>query len=161
VFAITRQGSAERQLLACSCVLIATWNLNNRAGKRRFRPEAARAIAALGADVVVLTEYYPRQYHNSFQESLSDFGWPYSLASESVDEVANRVLIVSRVALEPFHIALPEFDRQFPSNILAVTIPAARLRMLGLRIPAYNNREDRPLVLRSWDWLGTHFGRTQ
>jgi hypothetical protein len=44
---------------------IATWNLNHRCGKTRFRPEAVNAIAALQADVVVLTEYYPQKRDNA------------------------------------------------------------------------------------------------
>jgi hypothetical protein len=31
----------------------------------RFRPEAVNAIAALQADVVVLTEYYPQKRDNA------------------------------------------------------------------------------------------------
>ena len=33
---------------------IATWNLNNRVGKTRFRLDAAEAAIALGVDVLVL-----------------------------------------------------------------------------------------------------------
>ena len=43
-------------------MLIATWNLNNRVGKVRFRPEAASAAIALGADVLVFNEYYPKDH---------------------------------------------------------------------------------------------------
>src|SRR5262249_29552036 len=39
-------------------MLIAVWNLNHRTGKMPFFIEAVDAIAALQADVVVLTEYY-------------------------------------------------------------------------------------------------------
>jgi endonuclease/exonuclease/phosphatase family metal-dependent hydrolase len=134
-------------------MLIATWNLNHRAGTRRFRLEAVNAIAALQADVMVLTEYYPQEHHSAFCANLSDAGWPYSLASETEGEVANRVLIASRLPLEPLVITPPTFDRQFPPNILSVTIPTARLRLIGLRIPAYNTAKDRPYVLAAWDWL--------
>ena len=114
-------------------MLIATWNVNHRFGKTRFRPEAVNAIAALQADVVVLTEYYPRNHHIAFWANLADAGWPYSIASESVGDIANRVLIASRFPLEPLAITPPTFDCEFPSNILSVTIPAARLRLVGVR----------------------------
>jgi len=135
-------------------VLIATWNLNHRIGKTRFRPEAARAIATLQADTVMLTEYYPQDHQNAFRAELTNAGWPHMLASENVGEIANRILIVSRFALEPFPLSLPQFDRQFPSNILCVTVPKVGVRVLGLRIPAYA-RKDRPCLLLAWDWLET------
>ena len=94
-------------------VLIATWNLNHRVGKTRFRAEAVNAVAALQADVVVLTEYYPgyypRDYESIFRADLSKAGW-HLRASEIVGEIANRVLIASRFALEPFPLRLPDFS---------------------------------------------------
>lgn len=73
-------------------MLIVTWNLNHRCGRTRFRPEAVKAIAALQADVVVLTEYYPKRHHSAFCANLFDAGWPYLLASSEIDgEIANRV----------------------------------------------------------------------
>ena len=133
-------------------LIVATWNLNHRIGRTRFRAEAVNVIAALQADVVVLTEYYPRDHESVFRADLSNAGWPYLLASENVGEIANRILIASRLLLEPFPLPLPDFDRQFPPNILCATIPAAGLRVLGVRIPAYI-RKDKPLILPSWDWL--------
>jgi hypothetical protein len=34
-------------MLAMAALSVATWNLNNRAGKRQFRPETADAAIAL------------------------------------------------------------------------------------------------------------------
>jgi endonuclease/exonuclease/phosphatase family metal-dependent hydrolase len=136
-------------------MLIATWNVNHRTGKTRFRLDAVNAIVALQADVVVLTEYYPQKHHIAFCTNLSDAGWPYFLTSpEIVGEIANRVLIASRLPIEPLAISLPTFDRQFPPNILAVMIPTTRLRIIGLRIPAYEGK-DRTYILAAWDWLET------
>ena len=103
---------------------------------------------------MVLTEYYPQDHQNAFWAELTNAGWPHVLASENVGEIANRILIVSRFALEPSPLPLPQFDRQFPSNILCVTVPKAGVRVLGLRIPAYA-RKDRPCLLLAWDWLET------
>ena len=132
--------------------IVATWNLNHRIGRTRFRAEAVNVIAALQADVVVLTEYYPGDHESVFRADLSNAGWPYLIASENVGEIANRILIASRFSLEPFPLPFPDFDRQFPPNILCVTIPAAGIRVLGIRIPAYIG-EDKPYISRSWDWL--------
>jgi hypothetical protein len=55
-------------------MLIATWNLNNRVGKVRFRPEAASAAIALGADVLVFNEYYPQEHEPTFVRTLHDAG---------------------------------------------------------------------------------------
>jgi len=145
-------GQKETAMNGTGPLLIATWNVNHRVGKTRFRPEAVSAIAALKAAVVVLTEYYPQEHHDAFRANLSDAGWPHSIASETNGYIANRVLIASRLPLEPLAIALPTFDREFPPNILSVTIPAARLRLIGLRIPAYTAK-DRPSLVAAWDWL--------
>src|SRR5262249_41936353 len=102
-------------------MLIAVWNLNHRTGKMPFFIEAVDAIAALQADVVVLTEYYPKGHHDAFCAKLSATGWPYWIVSDEIDgEIANRVLIASRSPLESAPVTLPTFDRQFPPNILAV-----------------------------------------
>ena len=52
-------------------------------------------------------------------------------------EVANRVLIASRLPLAPMNIKLPTFDQQFPPNLLGVRIPSLGLSVLGIRVPAY------------------------
>src|SRR5581483_10279796 len=54
---------------------IATWNLNHRVGRVRFRPEAAQAIVELDADVIVLTEFYPQQHEGLFRAVLEAAGW--------------------------------------------------------------------------------------
>jgi Endonuclease/Exonuclease/phosphatase family len=65
---------------------------------------------------------------------------------------ASLSLIASRLPLEPYPLLLPEFDKQFLSNILSVAIPVAGIRVIGLRIPAYTGK-DRLCLLRAWDWL--------
>jgi Endonuclease/Exonuclease/phosphatase family len=133
---------------------LVTWNLNNRVGKVRFRPEAARAAAALGADLLVLTEYFPRQHHWQFCQTLAEAGFVNQLLSNQPSEIANRVLIASRFPMERDGLALPVFDEQFPANTLAVRLPNLGLRILGLRVPAYSG-EQRELRIRAWEWLET------
>lgn len=75
---------------------IATWNLNNRVGKVRFRPEAAAASMALDVDLLVLTEFYPQQHESRFREALAQAGWEHQLMSRDTGAIANRVLLASR-----------------------------------------------------------------
>jgi len=97
---------------------------------------------------VVLTEYYPQDRRSAFCATLSDSGWPYSLVSETDGEIANRVLIASRLPLEQVAVALPTFDREFPPNILSVTIPAARLRLIGLMSRGITGSSCKPISAR-------------
>ncbi len=133
-------------------VRLATWNLNNRVGKVRFRPEAANAAAALNADAIVLTEYYPQRHHRQFCRVLADSGLKYRVLSTKPAEIANRTLIVSRFPMVRDDLALPAFDNQFPANTVAAIIPSFGLRILGLRVPAYLPKQ-RDLLLKSWAWL--------
>jgi len=133
-------------------MLIATWNLNNRVGKTRFRHDAAGAVAALQAAVVVLSEYYPREQHERFLANLEAAGYPYSLASDNHGEIANRILIASRFAIKKLPLETPAFDRQFPSNILSVSVADTGVQLLGIRIPAYGPSK-RAQLCAAWDWL--------
>lgn len=102
---------------------IAVWNLNNRVGRVPFRADAADAAIALDADVYVFNEYYPQAHEIAFRRTLADAGWQHQALSCDTGEKANRVLIVSRTQLAPLPLKLPDFDRQFPSNLLGVHLP--------------------------------------
>ncbi len=129
---------------------IATWNLNHRVGKTRFKPEAANATSTLPCDLVILTEYYPRAAHDDFVGTLGAGGFTYHLISREPSEVANRVLIASRVPIEKVDLSLPTFDEQFPANVLAVRV--GELTIIGIRVPWYE-KEKLPRVQLAWDWL--------
>ncbi len=131
---------------------IATWNLNHRVGKVRFRPEAANAAVALGADVLVLTEFYPQEHESRFRDVLRSGGLSEQVMSEQPTEVANRILIASRLPLAPLTIEGPTFDQQFPANIAAVSLPSVGLSIVGVRVPAYAAKES-AFLHQAWDWL--------
>lgn len=133
---------------------IATWNLNNRVGKVRFRPEAANAAMALGVDVLVFTEFYPQLHEKQFRDTLSSAGWTEQLMSPTPTEVANRILIASKLPVMPLQIEFPAFDQQFPANLAAVSIPSIGLSVVGVRVPAYSALES-SLLRQAWDWLET------
>ena len=77
---------------------IATWNLNHRVGKVRFRPEAAGAAAHSSAP---MSWRSPSTSHRTITRLLS--GDP--------SERSNRVLVVSRIPIDEDDIELPRFDR--------------------------------------------------
>src|SRR5438094_2069944 len=131
---------------------LATWNLNNRVGKVRFRTEAADAALALDADVVVLTEYFPHDQREAFGRTLAVGCLVHQMLTREPPERANRILIASREPLVPDPLPLPDFDHQFPANLPAVGVPSLGLRVLGVRVPSYGP-EQRVLLTKSWDWL--------
>ncbi len=133
-------------------MILGTWNINNRVGKKKFRLEAAYASVAINADVLVLTEFYPRDHEEHFRSVLSTAGWPYQLISAEPPEIANRVLIVSKLPIIALPLDLPLFDHQFPANLLAISIPSVSLNVLGIRVPAYSGKTATYLS-KAWDWL--------
>jgi hypothetical protein len=132
-------------------MLICSWNLNNRVGYVPFRPEAAQAVAALDADVIVLNEFYPAGREAAFRQVLSDGGWTHQLMSPDTGAKANRVLIASRLPFQDSGMAHPDFDTQFPANVAAARFENG-LTLVGLRIPAYTGA-DLPLTTKAWDWV--------
>ncbi len=131
---------------------VATWNLNNRVGSVRFRPEAAAAACSLDADVIAFTEYYPQQHHAQFVEDLSRRGWTHSVLSVDTSETANRVLVASRLPVSPVGLDLPTFDGQLPANVACVDEPVSGVRILAIRVPAYKHTQSDELR-KSWEWL--------
>lgn len=133
-------------------MIVGTWNVNHRAGKTRFRPEAADAVAAIGADILVITEFFPRNAEAVFREVVAAAGWCHQLASGDPDGRANRVLIASRVPLEAIDPRAPAIDEHLPSNVIAARIPDADVLLIGLRVPWYRDAASRAKV---WNWIET------
>jgi hypothetical protein len=127
-------------------IYVATWNLNHQAGNRRVRPEAADTAITLGADILVFTEFFPRQHENQFRATLANAGWneqlvsalPSEVAGKSTEPEPNRIFIASKLPLAPMALDLPTFDQQFPANLLGVTLPSLGLSVLAVRVPAYS-----------------------
>jgi endonuclease/exonuclease/phosphatase family metal-dependent hydrolase len=62
-----------------------------------------------------------------------------------------RIARLSRRPLEQDSLAVPDFDSQFPANIVAARLPTLDLRILGLRVPWYERSSQ--LLRSSWAWL--------
>lgn len=142
---------------------IAAWNLNHRAGSRftPFYPEAATAIGSLPVDVIVLTEYFPKnkreefvpELHKAFVADLGNCGFSHSMISAGTGARANRVLIAAKRAFDPDPLPMPVFDQQFPANVLAVRFPSIGIRLIGIRIPYYTAKKQQQEIDDSWAWL--------
>ena len=131
---------------------ICAWNVNNRVGRVPFRTEAAYAAAAIDVDVIVLNEFYPAGRQDEILAVLRDAGWPHQLMSRDTGVKANRILIASRLPLEPLDLALPTFDAQFPANVAGAYVPGLGLKLVGLRVPAYGGATA-PFLPMAWDWI--------
>ncbi len=132
---------------------IACWNINNRVGKTRFRPEAADAAITLDSDAIFLMEYFPQANDSAFRSRLADAGYVHQHVPPPVDVRANRTFVASREPCVNALDALPPIGEvQLRSNTLAVDFPKAGVRVLCLRIPAYEGAE-RALVASAWTWL--------
>jgi hypothetical protein len=108
---------------------VATWNLNNREGKIKFRPEADRAAIALGADVLVFNEYYLKNNEFAFSRTLHDAGWSYQEKSLVTGEKANRILISSRLPLQLLDIGLRRLISSFRLTCSASACPRSAFRL--------------------------------
>lgn len=131
---------------------IAAWNVNNRVGKTAFRPEAVDAAMALGADVLVFNEFFPKDKRAAFETCLSAGGYVHQLMSPEPPEVANRVLIASKVLIDRDPYPRPTFDAQLPANLEIARIRATGLRIIGIRVPFYKDHQ-KHLTQSAWDWL--------
>ena len=132
-------------------VRVAAWNVNHRAGRMPFRDGLPAAVRCLAADVVVLTEYVPRQQHERFVEQLHESGLEHILLS-TADPPSNQVLIASRLPARRVELSVPRIDRWFHTNVLGVEIERQGITIVGLRIPTYKTR-DAAVRLKCWNWV--------
>lgn len=132
-------------------MLIATWNLNHRVGYTTYRPEAARSIAALRADVLVLTEYFPQEEDARFRSDLQAAGYLWLSGSDSRRIRANTVLIASRLPAFVEPLAMPTFDDHFGSNLHAIRLNDPDMVVIGVRVPWYTDGPTK--VALAWEWL--------
>jgi endonuclease/exonuclease/phosphatase family metal-dependent hydrolase len=128
---------------------IASWNINNRVGRTRFRPDAAQAAMALDADVIVFEEFFASSNLERFLAELRDGGWKHQVMSNEPSIKANRILIASRVPIEPLILPASTVDEHLTANVAGAVLPGS-LALLGVRVPTYRTDE----LARAWAWLG-------
>ena len=129
---------------------IVAWNINHRIREKIIPDQMTEAIASLGPDVIVLTEYVHGPSRNDFLARLAYHGFCNWLVSECRKR-ENHVLIAARTAIEPGPIRAPEIAPSVPSNALHVRLPDEGVEILGLRVPDYSKA---PKTKRAcWDWI--------
>lgn len=135
-------------------IRVATWNINHRAGKgplKRAEP-TADAIAALDADIVVLTEYVRQPKREEILPFLMDRGWKHHMVTP-LDPGWNSLLIVSRLEIDKGRIEVPPIDAFAPPGALHVIVPEYEMNVLGIRIPYYSKPEYRSIRAEYWRWF--------
>jgi endonuclease/exonuclease/phosphatase family metal-dependent hydrolase len=129
---------------------IVAWNINHKAREKKIPEQLAEAIASLGPDVIVLTEYVQGLSRNAFHASLAHHGFCNWLVSECRPR-ENHVLVAARTALERGSIRAPEIAPSVPPNALHVRLPQEGLEILGLRVPDYS--KDPKTKRACWNWI--------
>jgi endonuclease/exonuclease/phosphatase family metal-dependent hydrolase len=129
---------------------IVAWNINHRAREKTIPVDLAAAIASLGPDVIVLTEYVDGPTRAPFHASLAQHGFCHLLMSGR-RRGENQVLIAARTAFEPGPIFAPEIAPSVPSNALHVRLPQEGLEILGIRVPDYSKALKTKRAC--WDWI--------
>ena len=131
-------------------VSVLCWNVNNRVGRTRFRPEAAQAAMETGADVLVFNEFYPGREMSSFRATLEQRGWMHQTLSFAPGDLkANRILIASRYPHQIVALPTSTLDEHLTSNALCVDF--SDFRLFAIRVPTYKGADR----ARAWDWVAS------
>jgi endonuclease/exonuclease/phosphatase family metal-dependent hydrolase len=126
------------------------WNINHRTREKRIPPALVDALAALEADLVVLTEYVHGPTRASFIDALSAAGLGHHVSSVLAPG-EYLVLIAARAPLERGDIVAPPIAASVPSNALHVRSATLGVDVLGMRLPDYSRK---PALRRAcWDWI--------
>lgn len=129
---------------------IVSWNLGHQTQERRLKPRLQEALALLVPDVLVLNEYVHGPSRDLFVEALRGQSLANLLVSERVGK-NNQILIASCVAMRRGDLdGPPSADGGGESNFLHVVIPEYSLEIVGLRVPAYERRDE---LGAYWDGL--------
>jgi endonuclease/exonuclease/phosphatase family metal-dependent hydrolase len=129
---------------------LVTWNLNHRTRARRITPPIVEVLVAIGAQVVVLTEYVAGPSHRAFLDALGDAGLQHSSITDAVAG-ENQLLVVSVSPVERGHLRAPAIGASLPSNVSHLAIPRLGFDLLALRLPDYSRE---PRTRRAcWGWI--------
>src|SRR6185312_12412367 len=137
-------------VMAASSRRILTWNIRAGGGVRLQR--IAAAIAAHGADILVLTEYRSGEAGQRLRAALRELGFAWQSPIEPPG-IANGVLIATRTRprlVAPVAMHVPE-----PWRMLTVTID--RIRLFGIYMP--NLKAKIPYWEALIEASGPHAGR--
>jgi endonuclease/exonuclease/phosphatase family metal-dependent hydrolase len=133
-----------------AAVRIVAWNVNHRRLEKAIPDRMIEAIASLGPDVVVLTEYVHGRSRDGFLLRLADHGLSNWLVTERRPG-ENQVLIAARTPLERGPIRAPEVERYMPSSALHIRMPQEGIEVLGIRVPDYSKEPENKRAY--WNWI--------
>lgn len=148
-----REQAIPLLLRRCSsgqALSILCWNVNHGTGRTTYRPEAAAAAMATGADVLVLTEFYPQGEEDRVRAELREAGWVHQALSWRAQVRANQILVASRRQLVVRDLPPSAVDEHLVTNTLRLQV-AGILELLCVRMPTYTGEQR----AAAWDWLVT------
>lgn len=142
---------------------VMAWNILHGGGTRRT-PEIALTLAAAAPDIVVLIEFRPT-LGGQLLGVLADRGLVHTRWSVGAEwrggdgdgqrdggpgQVANRVVVASRWALEDAPPGRQAVPPGLEPRVLGVRVPALDLVLTGVHLPD----DSRPAIARAgWSWL--------
>ncbi len=133
-----------KQPEAVTRATVLAWNVGHRAGIYPCIPaKMIEALSLLGADVVLLNEYYDdgRQDRRRFREQLAAIGYTYCDHSPAPRR-HNRVFVASRLPFTIGDIPAPKGPTSHATtNFLHVKINNSEIELIGLRRPDYRGAE--------------------
>ena len=122
---------------------LAAWNVNHRGSRKPLPPETLDAIAALGPDILVLTEFVDAPHHAEFKQGLKALGLA-SLAVSLGGPHQNQVLIAARAAMADDDLMpSPGYTEAATTNWLHRRFPKLGIEVVGLRAPTYLRAPER------------------
>ena len=122
---------------------LVAWNVNHRGSRKSLPPETLHAIAELGPDVLVLTEFVDGPHHREFKQGLRDLGLEH-LAISLGGSHQNQVLIAARSTMADDDLMpSPGYTEAATTNWLHRRFPTLGLEIVGLRAPMYLKAPER------------------
>lgn len=124
------------------------WNVNHRLGRTQYRPDAADAAMATGADVLMFTEFFsPGSALEAFTEACVNGGWRHVAISEAAGKT-NRVLLASKLPFQVLQLPKTTVDEHLSGNALLVRLDGG-MTVFCLRVPTYQG----PDRSAAWNWV--------
>jgi endonuclease/exonuclease/phosphatase family metal-dependent hydrolase len=123
---------------------VATWNVAHRIQLKSIPSVLADVLIAIGADVLVLTEFVDGQApdRTALKARLDAAGYAFRMTS-SAPARHNQVFVASRLPFELGDLKPPTLTSHATSNFLHVRMIDSRIELIGIRVPSYRGGERR------------------
>ena len=121
---------------------IIAWNVNHRTRAKSIPPDLAPGLASLHPGAIVLTEYVPGTDHEGLCAQLGALGFLHMHMSR-LSPGHNQVLIATRTPSRRGALRLGDPTPNADCNILHVHLEQEGLDLVGFRVPAYSDVDNR------------------